>query len=122
MRMAVVHTIDEYIAQYQAPVRGILQKIRETIQSAAPMATEKISYGIPTFFEGENLVHFAAAKRHIGFYPTPSGIGAFAGRLTDYHTSKGAVQFPLDQPIPYGLISEITAFRVNEAREKHMKR
>jgi uncharacterized protein YdhG (YjbR/CyaY superfamily) len=120
--MAVVRSVDEYIAQFEEPVRSLLQNIRLTIQNAAPEATEKISYGIPTFYERENLIHFAAAKRHIGLYPTSSGIAAFAARLADYHTSRGAIQFPLDQPIPYGLISEIAAFRVREARERHTNR
>ena len=112
-------TIDEYIAQYPQPVADILRKVRETIRDAAPEATERISYGIPTFYDGENLIHFAAAKKHIGLYPTGSGIHAFAEKLTGYRTSKGAIQFPLNAPIPYGLIREITEYRVREAKARH---
>ncbi len=107
-------SIDNYIAQFPLNVQQKLQNLRQTIKEAAPQAEEKISYGMPTFFINKNLVHFAAYKNHIGFYPTPSGIDAFSDELSLYKTSKGAVQFPLDQPLPYDLISRIVAFRVNE--------
>jgi uncharacterized protein YdhG (YjbR/CyaY superfamily) len=106
--------VDEYIAEFPADVQKILTKIRSTIRKSAPKAGEKIAYGIPTFTLNGNLVHFAAFKNHIGFYPDPSGIDAFARELSPYESAKGSVQFPLDQPIPYDLISRIVRFRVQE--------
>ena len=106
--------IDEYIAGFPIEVQQIMQKIRATIHEAAPGAVETISYQIPTFTLHGNLVHFAAYKRHIGFYPTSSGIEKFKKEIAAYKWAKGSVQFPLDQPIPYELISRITAFRVAE--------
>jgi uncharacterized protein YdhG (YjbR/CyaY superfamily) len=88
----------------------------------APDATETISYGIPTFKYHGNLVHFAAYKKHIGFYPTPSGIEEFKPKLSAYKLSRGTIQFPLGEPIPYDLIHEITAFRVLENLEKAQKK
>ena len=107
-------TIDEYIAGFPPDVQAILQKIRATIHKAAPQAEETISYQMPTFVLHGNLVHFAAFKHHIGFYPVPTGIEAFKKELSAYPSGKGSVQFPLDQPIPYGLISKIVKFRVKE--------
>ncbi|NTW09151.1 MAG: hypothetical protein HGA28_06245, partial [Anaerolineaceae bacterium] len=100
-------TIDEYIAGFPADIQVILQKIRKTIKDAAPDAQEAISYQMPTFKLHGNLVHFAAFKNHIGFYPVPSGIEKFKAELSVYKQGKGSVQFPLDQPIPYDLISRI---------------
>jgi uncharacterized protein YdhG (YjbR/CyaY superfamily) len=111
-------TIDEYIAACPPDVREILQKIRMTIHKAAPQATEKISYQMPTFFLNGNLVHFAAFKEHIGFYPIPTGVEAFKQELSVYKQGKGSVQFPLDQPIPYDLITRIVKFRVEENMKK----
>lgn len=105
-------TIDEYIAQFPDDVQEILSQIRAVVREAAPQATEKISYQMPTFHLDGNLVHFAAYPHHIGFYPTPAGIEAFKDELSGYKSSKGAVQFPLDRPIPYDLISRIVKFRV----------
>jgi uncharacterized protein YdhG (YjbR/CyaY superfamily) len=107
-------SIDEYIAGFPPEVQEILQKIRATIRTAAPGASEKISYQMPTFYLQGNLVHFAAFKSHIGFYPVPTGIEAFKEELSVYKQGKGSVQFPLDQPIPYELIGKITRFRVGE--------
>jgi uncharacterized protein YdhG (YjbR/CyaY superfamily) len=107
-------TIDDYIAGFPPDVQAILQKIRQTISIAAPGAEEKISYQMPTFTLKGNLVHFAAFKQHIGFYPVPTGIEAFKKELARYEQGKGSVQFPLDQPIPYGLIRKIVKFRVKE--------
>jgi len=106
--------IDEYIAAFTGEVQVILQKIRTTIREAAPDAEETINYQIPTFTLKGNLVHFAAFKMHIGFYPTPSGIEKFKNELSFYENAKGSVQFPLDRPIPYDLISAIVKFRVQE--------
>lgn len=114
----VYATIDEYLALFPDDVRDILERVRQTIRRAAPKAEEEIKWQMPTFRQNENLVHFAAAKNHIGFYPGESGVRAFADRLTGYRTSKGAVQFPMSEPIPYDLIAEITRFRAREAEGK----
>jgi len=111
-------SIDEYIAAYPENVREILRRIRATIREAAPEATEAIKYRLPTMILNGNLVHFGAFQDHIGFYPTPSGIDAFRDELAPYRVSKGAIQFPLDRPIPYDLIRRITVFRVQENLEK----
>ena len=110
--------IDEYIATFPPEIQAILTSLRQTIQAAAPEASEKISYQIPTFYLKGNLVHFAAFNDHIGFFPTPSGIEAFKNELGGYKLSKGTVQFPLDKPIPYELITRIVEFRVKETTEK----
>lgn len=106
--------VDKYIDTYPKEVRKILQQVRETIRKAAPDAEETISYGIPTFKLKGNLVHFAAAKNHIGFYPAPSGINAFKKELAGYKGAKGSVQFPLDEPLPLALITKIVKYRVKE--------
>ncbi len=106
--------IDEYIADFPPNVQKILQKIRLTVRKAAPQAEETIKYRMPTFTLNGNLVHFAAFKKHIGFYPTPAGTKEFRKELSVYKGAKGSVRFPLDQPIPFGLISKIVKFRVKE--------
>jgi uncharacterized protein YdhG (YjbR/CyaY superfamily) len=111
-------TIDEYITRFPPGVQDILQRIRLTIREAAPDAQETISYQMPTFTLKGNLVHFAAFKSHIGFYPVPTGIEAFKGELAVYKQGKGSVQFPLDQPMPYDLIRQIVLFRVQENLDK----
>jgi uncharacterized protein YdhG (YjbR/CyaY superfamily) len=108
------HTIDEYIATFPEDIQRILQSLRATIRAAAPDAEERISYQMPTFTLKGNLVHFAVLKNHIGFYPTPSGIDAFAQELARYRSTKGAVQFPINQPLPLDVISKIVKFRVAE--------
>lgn len=110
--------IDQYIARFPADVQEILEKVRLTIREAAPDAKEKISYQIPTFTLEGNLVHFAGYEKHIGFYPTPSGIEKFKKEISAYKWAKGSVQFPLNQPIPYELISKIVSFRVEENIER----
>jgi len=115
-------TIDEYIAQYPENIQKILQQIRSVIKEAAPDATEKISYHMPTFYLQGNLVHFAAFKSHIGFYPVPSGIEKFKEELSQYKGAKGSVQFSLDKPIPYDLIRRITLFRVEENLKNSKKK
>jgi uncharacterized protein YdhG (YjbR/CyaY superfamily) len=109
-------TIDEYIARFPKNVRGILEELRRVIKETAPAVEETISYGIPTLdLNGRHLVHFAAYKHHIGFYPGgASGIEAFKKELSPYKTSKGTVQFPLDKPIPFDLVKKIVKFRVKE--------
>ncbi|ANY65579.1 hypothetical protein BBD42_03225 [Paenibacillus sp. BIHB 4019] len=111
-------TIDEYIAGFPQEIQELLQAMRKVIKEAAPEATEKISYQMPTFELHGNLVHFAAFKKHIGFYPAPRGIEAFKEELSVYKGAKGSVQFPLDKPLPYELISRIVAFRVAENTKK----
>jgi uncharacterized protein YdhG (YjbR/CyaY superfamily) len=118
--------IDDYIALFPKETQSLLQQIRATIKKAAPEAVEKISYQMPTFFLNGNLVYFAAFKNHIGFYPVPTGIEKFKKELSGYKTSKGAVQFPLDKPLPLELITKIVKFRVAEnlkkAKEKASKK
>ncbi len=107
-------TIDEYITGFPPDVQEKLQKVRATIRKAAPVAQETIKYRMPTFLLNGNLVYFAGFKNHIGFYPIPSGIKEFEKELSVYKQGRGSVQFPLDKPIPYGLISRIVKFRAKE--------
>jgi uncharacterized protein YdhG (YjbR/CyaY superfamily) len=110
--------IDEYIANFPKDVQTILQELRETIREAASEAEEAISYQMPTFRLKGNLVHFAAYKNHIGFYPTPSGIENFKEELSAFEGAKGSVKFPIDQPLPLDTITKIVKFRVQENIEK----
>lgn len=111
-------SIDEYILQFPARAQEMLKTLTKVIRESAPSAEEKISYQMPTFFLHGNLVHFAAHKNHIGFYPTPSGIEMFKDRLSGYKTAKGSIQFPLGEPLPLDLIAEIVRFRVAENEKK----
>jgi uncharacterized protein YdhG (YjbR/CyaY superfamily) len=112
-------TTDEYIAGFPDDIRLILNQVRFTIQQAAPNAEESIGYGMPAYkTHGKPLVYFAAFKNHIGFYATPTGHVEFAKELSKYKQGKGSVQFPLVQPIPYDLITQIVEFRVVENLEK----
>jgi uncharacterized protein YdhG (YjbR/CyaY superfamily) len=111
-------SVDAYIATFPPEVQALLQQVRATIRTAAPEAVERIAYQMPTYSEHGNIVHFAALKHHIGFYPTPSGIEAFAEEMAPYVSTKGAVRFPLDQPLPLDLIARVTRFRVRENRER----
>ncbi len=104
--------IDEYIAQFPTDVQAIMQKLRQVIRQAAPQAEERISYGMPGFYQHGMLVWFGGHKNHIGFYPTGEGVEAFQKDLAAYKMTKGAVQFPLDEPIPYDLITRIVKYRV----------
>ena len=118
--------VDEYIAGFPKDVQEILEEIRTTIRKAAPGAEETIKYQMPTFTLHGNLVHFAAYKKHIGFYPAPRGVEKFKQALSAYEGAKSTVRFPLDKPIPFGLISKIVKFRVKKslerAEEKRKKR
>lgn len=111
-------SIDEYIAGFDPQIRQRLAAMRATIRAAAPQASEKISYQMPTFYLHGNLVHFAAFKNHIGFYPTPWGIDAFKEELSAYKGAKGSVQFPHDQPLPLELVRRIVEYRVAENLRK----
>jgi uncharacterized protein YdhG (YjbR/CyaY superfamily) len=111
-------SIDEYISAFPPGVQDILEKLRQVIRESAPEASEAISYGMPTFKLNGNLVHFAAFKNHIVFYPNPSAIAAFEKELSAYETSKGAIRFPMDKPLPYGLVEKIVKFRVKEILDK----
>ncbi|HSB92423.1 MAG TPA: DUF1801 domain-containing protein [Flavitalea sp.] len=116
--MQSYNTIDQYIAAFPSPVQKILSSIRTTIRKTVPQAEEAVKYGIPTFVLGGNLIHFAAFKNHIGIYPGPAGISAFAKELSKYQTSKGTIQLPIDEPIPMELIKRIVQFRVQQTELK----
>ncbi len=113
-------TIDAYIAAADPAVRDRLEAMRATIRAAAPEAVEAIKYRLPTFVLGKNLVHFGAFRNHVGFYPTSSGIERFAEDMTDYATSRGAVQFPHDRPLPLDLVRRIVEYRVSEVVSKSL--
>lgn len=112
------NTIDEYISFFPKNIQKMLEEVRTTIRKAAPDAEEAISYGIPTFKLNGNLVHFAAFKNHIGFYPTPSGIEEFEKELSVYKQGKGSVQFPIDKPMSLALISKIVKYRIKKNAEE----
>jgi uncharacterized protein YdhG (YjbR/CyaY superfamily) len=114
----VLKSIDEYILQFPPDVQEILKTLRKVIKESAPDSEEKMSWQMPTFALHGNLVHFAAHKNHIGFYPAPSGIDAFKDELSGYKGAKGSVQFPLSKPMPYKLISRIVKFRVAENKKQ----
>ena len=114
-----VETIDRYIAEQTAEVQPILQKIYEVIRAAAPESTEKMSWQMPTFRQGENLVHFAAFKNHISIFPGAEVSTVFADKLIEYKVAKGTIQFPYNKPIPYEIIDEITRWRVSCVKEKN---
>ena len=111
-------TIDEYIADFPSAVQPQLEKVRAAIKKAAPDAEEAIKYMMPTFVLNGNLIHFACWTSHIGLYPGSKPIAEFKDELSRYETSKGTVQFPLDKPIPYGLIGKITKFCVKRNAER----
>ncbi|HZI63106.1 MAG TPA: DUF1801 domain-containing protein [Pyrinomonadaceae bacterium] len=110
--------VDEYIAGFPSDVQKILQRIRRTVQKAAPGAEEAISYAIPTFKLNGNLVHFAGYKNHVSLYPAPRGAAQFKKELAQYEGGKGTVQFPLGQPVPYDLITRIVKHRIAENAAK----
>ena len=116
------NTIDQYIETFPKNIQDILQDLRKTVRKAAPQAEETISYLIPTFRLNGNLVHFAAFKNHIGFFPTSSAIRAFRKDLSRYELSKGTIRFPLDKPLPLSLVSRIVKFRVKENLAKGKKK
>jgi len=115
--MIKVTTLDAYIETFPSDIRVMLEQIRSLIRSIVPEATESIKYGIPTFVLNKNIVHFAAFKNHIGFYPTPSGVEKFKKELKEYTVSKGSIHFPLNTPLPLDLIKKIVEFRVEEIKK-----
>ena len=122
MKAKAAKNIDEYIADFPDDVQASMQKVRATIRKAAPRAEEAIKYQIPTFVLNGNLIHFAGYKNHIGLYPGSRAIEEFEDELSGYKLSKGTVQFPLDKPMPVGLISRITKFCVQRNLAKPQKR
>src|SRR3954453_24228501 len=118
MEAGKIKDIDSYIGGFPKETQKILLKLRKTIKQAAPAAEETINYQMPTFVLHGNLVHFAAYKNHIGFYPTPSAIVKFQKQLSAWEGAKGSVKFPIDDEIPYDLISEMVRFKVNENEER----
>lgn len=112
-------TVDDYIAGFSQERQAVLSKIRQVVRKAAPDAEERKSWGMPTYWQRENLVHFSDAKHHVGFHPSPEAIVAFEDKLAGYNRSKGTVQFPYAEPIPYGLIEEITRWRVKRVQAKY---
>jgi uncharacterized protein YdhG (YjbR/CyaY superfamily) len=118
MKKSKATNIDEYIESFPKDVQKILQEVRTVIKKAAPNAEEAIKYEIPTFVLNGNLVHFAAFKNHIGFYPAPIGIEAFKKELAQYAGGKGSAKFPIDKPMPLALISKIVKFRVKKSAAK----
>jgi uncharacterized protein YdhG (YjbR/CyaY superfamily) len=116
-----MNTIDEYIGSFEPKIKKTLNEIRDFIKSEVPEATEKISYGMPTFYLNGNLIHFAAFKDHYGFFPNPSGIDAFEKELAPYRSGKGTLRFPIDKPIPWDIIKKIVKFRVKENLNKGKK-
>lgn len=114
--------IDEYIGGFPNDIQEILEKIRMTIQKAAPEAKEKISYSMPAFDQNGIVVYFAAFKNHFGLYALPTGHEVFKDELSSYKSGKGSVQFPFSKPIPYDLITRIVKFRVKENMEKAKKK
>jgi len=119
--MNKINTIDEYIASQSEELQIILQKVRDTIHKAAPKAIEKISWQMPTFWQGKNLIHFYAFKKHLGIFPGDLTLSPFKERLSGYTTSKGAIQFPYDKTIDYKLIRDITKWRLSVLTEPEGK-
>jgi uncharacterized protein YdhG (YjbR/CyaY superfamily) len=118
MMNAKPSSVEEYLSWCSPEVREKLEQIRSAVLKAIPKAKEVISYNMPAYKTTEVLVYFAAAKKHIGFYPTNSGVNAFKKELKKYVTSTGAIQFPLDKPLPLQLIADISQFRATEAETK----
>jgi uncharacterized protein YdhG (YjbR/CyaY superfamily) len=123
MKTTVAENINAYIAGFPEPIQTALKQVRAAVKKAAPEAKEAIKYAMPTFVLNGNLVHFAAYKSHIGFYPAPTGDPAFDKLLAPYQTSgKGTVQFPLEQPMPVALIEKIVQYQVKRNMEKAKKK
>lgn len=113
------NTVDEYIRSFPSETMTLLEELRQTIKIAAPKAEEMISYNMPAIKLNKMLVYYAAFENHIGFYPTASGIAHFQKQLSEYKSSKGAVQFPIDKPLPLGLVTKIVKFRLKENMDRN---
>ena len=115
IKKETIQTVDEYISLFSSDVQDILKSMRKVIKRSAPDAVEGIAYQMPGYkLNGKPLVYFAACKQHIGFYPTPSGVNFFEKELSEYPCSKGSIQFPFDQPLPFDLVKKIVLYRVKE--------
>lgn len=112
-----ITTIDKYIAQYDGEIRQRMEKLRALIHECAPDITERMSWGMPTFWKGQNIIHFAVHKKHMGIYPGDLSLAPFDERLVGYKRTKGAVQFPHNEPMDYDLIRDITLYRLKEAKK-----
>jgi uncharacterized protein YdhG (YjbR/CyaY superfamily) len=117
-----IKNVESYFADFPEETQNLLEQMRTTIQKAAPKAGETISYGIPTFTLNGNLVHYAAYKNHIGFYPGAGGIAAFAEERSGYKGAKGSVQFPINEPLPLYLVTRIVNFRIEQNLKKVEKK
>ena len=115
-------TVEEYFSTLSPDVRDILEDLRKTIKQAAPKAEEVISYNMPAIKQGKVIVYYAAHKEHIGFYPTSSPMMVFKDQLAEYKTSKGAIQFPIDKPIPKKLVKDIVRYRLTQVQEKEINK
>lgn len=111
-------SVEEYFSWFSPEIQAKLQQIRDTLRAALPEAKEVISYHMPAFKTTEVLVYFAAAKSHLGYYPTNSGVEEFKKELAEYVTSKGAIQFPYERELPLELIAQIAQFRAEEAKHR----
>ena len=114
IKITAAKNTDDYIRQFPEKQQAALEQIRKAIKAAAPAAEEVISYQMPAYKQNGMLVYFAGYENHVGFYPTPSGIEAFKKELAVYKGAKGSVQFPIDKPLPLGLIKKIVQFRIKE--------
>jgi len=113
--------VEDYLSALPARQRAVLERVRATIAAAVPSADEKMSYGMPSFWQGTTLMWYSATRRHLGIYPTASGVAAFADRLRAYDTSKGTIRIPWEVPTPYGLIGEIAAFRAGQVAARQAR-
>lgn len=118
MENTKIDKVEDYIASFPEDIQELLKELREAVRETAPEAMEKISYGMPTFAMDGNIIHFAAFKNHIGLYPGADGVAAFQDELKPYKTSKGTIQFSLDQPLPMNLIKRIVNYKVEENKER----
>ena len=116
-----IESIDEYIENYPEDFQKKMQKLRQIIREAAPEATEKMSWQMPTFYLLGNMIHFAAHKKHIGLYPGSTAVEAFSERLSEYKTSKGAIQIPIEKELDKSLIQDLVRFSVDENKKRHEK-
>ncbi len=114
MKKNIATDVDSYISGYPPTVQKMLKQLRAAVRKAAPKAEESISYMMPAYKLNGPLVYFGAYEKHIGFYPTGSGVAAFQKEIASYKSSKGAIQFPLDQPLPLELVEKIVKFKAKE--------